>query len=69
MNEGAMANVNHSEAQPEGTLTDVRPVHSLISVSLLLWYPPLLGRPLRPRVRRMEGARLFASLTVSDLLT
>ena len=66
MNEGAIANVNHSSAQ--GTLTDVCPVHSLITVSILLWHPPL-GRPLCPKVRRMEGARLFACATVSDLLT
>jgi hypothetical protein len=66
MNEGAIANVNHASAQ--GTLADVRPVHSLITVSILLWYLPP-GCPLRPEVRRMEGARLFACVTVSDFLT
>ena len=65
MNEGKIANVNHASAQ--GTITDVRPVHSPITVSILLLYPPQ-GRPLRPRVRGMEREPLFAYVAVSDSL-
>jgi len=65
MNEGTIANVNHSSAQ--GTLTDVRPVLSLITISILLLYSPL-GRPLRPKVRGMERERLYPYAAISDLL-
>ena len=52
MVDGAIADVNRSEAQ--GTLTDVRPVQqSLLTISIFKGFPPL-DRSLRPNVRGME---------------
>ena len=51
MVDGAIVDVNRSEAQ--GTLTDVRPVQSLLAISIFKRFPPL-DRSLRPNVRGME---------------